>query len=418
MANTNRPTSKNALSDKDFLLDKEFLLDKDFFDTMDDAAFEKLLRDTVATVQPPSDFSERVMSAIRSESVPTPAPAPKLIRFPLRRIFVGTGVCAAAVLLFAVATVLPGDNTGAVLSRPLQTAAEPIWQTPTAQPLPLPADTADITDPATAAPATPLKVATETPAQSEHPASQAHNTLTTSQAGNISTNNITTNRKTAPDNADKFDNTAISQPTETGSGELVLPRAAYGSQAEGTLATRMVATIEGNKIFAPNITQRNSTVGFQTVDDSNVYFWCVELKDGAEPQVAVVTEIEPGTEAYCPNTTPTCDHTTIVKSPDGMMSAQNAADDDKGIWIALKDGDVYKLTIEGGGNLLLWSNDSARLLFTNSEGQLFVGYPLEKRIYQITDLKVKDICLGSDNKTLLFIANKDGQDALYTCQLL
>lgn len=355
-------------------------LPPDFFAGMDDDRFEQLLRDSLVAVQPPSDFAGRVMDAIGQEAA---APRTKVFRFPLRHIFAGTGVCAAAILLFAVATAAPDDVTGISLNKPLQIAAQPIWQAPTVQ---QPTETPSAAQPEIAI-----------PTQAEPPAPATAKPVQPTQ--------------TAPIELD-----LPAEPTQ--SGELVLPRAAYGTQTEGMLSTRMLATVEGSTIYTPDLNSRGTSAAFQTFDGSNIYSWRVNMQDGSEPQIAVITELEPGTAPDCPAATRPCDSTTIVKSPDGMMTAQNATGADKGIWIALKDGDVYRLTIEGGGSLLLWSDDSARLLFTNAEGHLFAGYPLEKRIYQITDLQVKDICLGSDNKTLLFVATENGQDVLYTCQLL
>ncbi len=360
-------------------------LPPDFFATLDDDRFEQLLRDSLASVQPPSDFSGRVMHAIQQEAITPPA---KVVRFPLRRVFVGTGICAAAMLLFAAVSVLPDDVAGISLNKPLQTAAEPFWQAPTVQ---QPVD--DTT------PATPAEITTPAPTQTE-PIVRADRPTRPVEA--------------APPTEVEQDLTDM--PTQ--SGELILPRAAYGTRTEGTLSTRMLASVEGSAIHTPDISSKNSSAAFQTVDGDNVYSWRVDLASGSEPQVVIVTELEDGVTPDCPATTAPCDSTTLVESPDGMMWAQNATGEDKGIWIALKEGEVYQLTEEGGGSLLLWSADSARLLFTNAEGQLFVGYPLEKRIYQITGLSVKDICLGSDNRTLLFVATENGQDALYTCQLL
>ena len=356
-------------------------LPPDFFAGMDDDRFEQLLRDSLVAVQPPSDFAGRVMDAIGQEAAA--APRTQVFRFPLRRIFAGTGVCAAAILLFAVAAVTPDDATSISLSKPLQTAAQPFWQAPT------------IKQPTEVPSAAPPEI--EIPTQVKQPATAAAKPVQPTQP--------------APAELDLPD-----EPTQ--SGELIMPRAAYGTQTEGMLSTRMLASVEGSTIHTPDLNSRGTSAAFQTFDGSNIYSWRVDMQDGFEPQVAIVTELKPGTVPDCPAATRPCDSTTIVESPDGMMTAQNAAGADKGIWIALKDGDVYRLTIEGGGNLLLWSDDSARLLFTNAEGHLFAGYPLEKRIYQITDLRVKDICLGSDNKTLLFVATENGQDVLYTCQLL
>ncbi len=115
-------------------------------------------------------------------------------------------------------------------------------------------------------------------------------------------------------------------------------------------------------------------------------------------------------------TTAKCQPTELVASPDGTIMAQNSHD---GIWISLSEGEVYNISDEEmGGNLLAWSPDASKLLFTNADGQLFMSYPLEKRIYQITDLSVKDVCWSADNQTIIFLATNQGQDALYIAELI
>lgn len=199
-------------------------------------------------------------------------------------------------------------------------------------------------------------------------------------------------------------------PLPVQSDKLVLPRTAYGTETEGTLAKRLLATVEGNRIYQPSFAGKN--VVFTTADDTNVYAWRVDLTNPSEPQLAAMTEWAalPNPDEALQSAAPQVEATTLVTSPDKTMIAQNSAD---GLWISLLDGDVFRLTQEGNGKLLAWSPDSAKVVFTNADGALFVGYPFEQRIYQLADGGVKDVCWHSNNKTLLYVADDGDNDALY-----
>lgn len=339
---------------------------------LDDDTFDALLSASLKPVLPPEDFSARVMAAVAAQPAPAAKPA-KVIHFGWRRFAAGLGTCAAAVALFVGVTAGGiGDDPAALLTaKPVQVAYN---VTPA-----ITAPTEKTVKPVQPTPGKPVK--TTTP----------------------DTTNTPTAVQQAPTEAPKAE-----LPVQ--SSELILPRTAYGTTTEGTLATRLLATVEGNKLYQPAFAGKNAV--FNTSDGTNVYAWRVELANPSEPQVSSMVAIQDVADAssMLQNTTPTVDATTVVESPDKTMLAQNSAD---GIWVSLLDGDVFKLTTESSGKLLVWSPDSSKLVFTNSNGALFVGYPLERRIYQLADGGVKDVCWHSNNKTLLYITDNDGADALY-----
>lgn len=349
---------------------------------LDDEKFDEWLSASLKPVSPPEDFSARVMAAIAAE--PAPAMPAKVVRFPLRRVSAGLGACAAALLLFAGVSLSAGGDapTLDLTNKPVQLAAEPAITMPdTTTDQPFEITPVQPEDPLTG----------ETPAETLPPVRTADNT------------EPTVNEPT------------VTEPTpEVKDGELILPRTAYGTEASGSLSTRMVAAVEGNKLYQPSFAGKNAV--FNTADDVNVYSWRVDLANPSEPQVSMIAAQSDlaDASAMLQNTTRTIDATSLVTSPDKTMLAQNSAD---GIWISLLDGDVFQLTQEGNGNLLAWSPDSSKLVFTNANGALFVGYPLERRIYQLAEGNVKDICWNSDNKTLIYIATEGDQDALYIVEL-
>lgn len=377
-----------------------------------DKEFDKLLQSTLSAIQPPEDFSDRVMAAVAKESAnaakkeiePKPATA-KVIRFPMRRVAASLGACAAALLLFVSVSSLPAaqnePSAQSLLDKPLQVAEQPFLSQPVAE---SPTDNAtDTAEPVNTA-NTPQTNNASKQTASVQAASQGNSTQENSNQANTNSN-TNTNVNSNQQNTSQVDN-----------GQLLLPRAAYGTESQGTLSTRLLATIENSRIYQPNVNSRSTTASFYTEDADNVYSWRVTLTDPSQPEISLIADRnEQDVSTLLTSAATICDSTTIVTSPDKTIMAQNSTD---GIWISLKEGDVYQLTAEGGGKLLVWSSDSSKLIFTNSDGALFVGYPLEKRIYQITDMNVKDVCMSADNKTVLFVTSNDTQDFLYIVEVL
>lgn len=342
----------------------------------DDAAFEELLKASLKPVEPPCDFSSRVMNAIAEEQA-AKAPA-KVIRFPFRRFALGAASCAAALLLFVAVAAPSADQPAISTAKPLQIAEQPLFIAPE-------------------------------PAKTEQPL-QTPETTTPTETNTTVPATVTEPETTEPETTEPAPLPDPEPPAEVQDGELILPRTAYGTEMKDSLATRLVAEVENSHIYQPGFTDKNAV--FYTADDVNVYSWRVDLANAGEPQASVQAAKSelPGVTQLLSATTAPVDNTTLVTSPDNTMLAQNSAD---GVWISLLDGDVFRLTTESGGKILAWSPDSSKLLFTNEAGNLFLGYPLEQRIYQIFDQNVKDVCWNADNKTLLYVAGNNTQDALY-----
>ncbi len=336
----------------------------------DDDAFDALLQASLAPVDPPCDLSDRVMRAVAQE--PAPELPAKVLRFPFRRFALGAAASAAALLLFVAVAAPPADQPGVLTTKPLQLAAEPLL---------------NMTFPVQPAETTPAPAEQTAPAQAAEPAQ--------------------------PDNEPANDAPAAPAEPQAVSheGELILPRAAFGTETEGSIEARLVAEVAGSRIYQPGFADDYAV--FYTADDVNVYSWRANLKNPSEPQTSVQMAQNELTDMAALSSTvyQPVNANTVVTSPDQTMLAQNSRD---GLWVSLLDGDVFHLTDEGGGNILAWAPDSSRLLFTNAEGQLFLGYPLEQRIYKITSQSVKDVCWSSDNKTLLYVVAGENEDALYT----
>ncbi len=387
-----------------------------------DEDFELLLQQSLSAIQPPADFSNRVMAAVHQEAakakvVPlAPATSAKKRRFG-PSFWPGLGTIAASLALFLwTALALPGDNANAPGVLPsiggnrIQVAELNLLAKPQ-----LP----DTTAPKQAADAQQTVEQTANANQTEEPAQlprEAEQPGAAQTPGNADQPNPAVQPTNAV-NPDEQNTPTAPEDNESGAGELILPRAAFGTEAQGTLAVRLLAEVPESRIYTPAINRRGSMASFYTADEENVYSWRVSLSTADSPEIALVTSRSSidDMDSLLVKTTAPCDATTLVPSPDNTIIAQNSPD---GLWISLAEGEVYSLSEEAGGSLLAWSPDSSKLLFTNSQGQLFMGYPLEKRIYQITDLSVEDVCWSTDNQTIIFLATNNGQNALYIADLI
>lgn len=382
-----------------------------------DEEFELLLRQSLTAIQPPADFSSRVMAAVAQEkkqkaAAPQVVPFPKADPRPARRFgpsfWPGLGTIAASLVLFWAVFGLPADSDEPQ-ARPfvpgLQTAEivrqEPALQRP------------DINQSQQAPEQTPATTPATEPTEPVQPVQTEPTTVEP---------RVVQQPEVQPE---QTSSAATEQPEiepadEAGNGELILPQAAYGTDAQGTLSVRLLAEVPESEIYSPTINSRGTAASFYTADAENVYSWRVSLAEANSPEVALVTSrsaMEPAElSSLLSPTTAKCQPTELVASPDGTIMAQNSRN---GIWISLAEGEVYNISDEEkGGSLLAWSPDASKLLFTNAQGQLFMSYPLEKRIYQITDLSVKDVCWSADNQTIIFLATNQGQDALYIAELI
>ena len=341
---------------------------------LDDAEFDELLSVGLEPVSPPDDFTERVMAAIAAEEAP--AAKPKLIRFPFRRFAAGLGTCAAALaLFFGISSATDNAGPSGILSdKPLQLAMNPT------------------VTPQAAEDSLPAPAAAQTP------------------AGDLALPAASTAEPAPADSPNAAPEEQAVTPPQVMDGEFILPRTAYGTETGAAISARMLASVEGTRLYLPGFAGKNAV--FYTEDDSYVYSWRVDLASPSEPQVSMIaakSDLADASVMLQHNAAP-IESTSLITSPDKAMLAQNSVD---GIWISLLEGDVFRLTEEGNGKLLLWSPDSSKLVFTNDEGALFVGYPLERRIYQLAAGTVTDACWSDDGKTLLYITNDGRQDALY-----
>lgn len=391
--------------DLDFMLD-DMLDDMLDIENMDDMAFESFLAENLSSVEAPLDLHSRIMSEVAQEMA-EPAKKAAIFAFPNRRFVTGLGTCAAAVaLVFGVGLI--GDDVEQVLN-------------PTAPEIVIDAPEVDIPEVDVDAPEVGVEdvvdeaevndeVEVVAPVVTDDVVAPVEPTVDEVIENDVVDGNI-------------VDDTAVNDVVDATeqTGDFVMPTAAYGTEATGAVAVRMVAAVDDADAYAPIINDKGSKVLFYTEEDDNLYQWQCDLTTISEPSAMLVAEdvSEELCDEVLVNTTTVNTMNTIVFSPDSTWIAINSRGDQQGVWLSANSGkDLWQLCVEGGGDLLAWAPNSSKFLFTDADGKLYAAYPVEQRIFLVSDLEVTDIVWGSDSTTAVFVANSDGDyNAVYTVEI-
>lgn len=348
-------------------------------------ALEAGLQGVFAPIEPPADFSARVMASLPVREAAFGAPQTKVLRFPRRAAFAGLGTVAAAfALILGISTM--GNNV----------------------------------------PVTPIEVVENPPAVTEPAITDSDN--------NIPVSNNTQIAETLPAAADskKPNNTAVNnvgtkpeaivpeKPTP-GEGLSLLPQASFGTEAVGSLHIRLLANYDKSDIYGIHASGK-SEIGFYTYENQELALWKASVEKAAEPECLSVFTVTDGSQTteVLRNACATYAVNTVIFSPDKSLQASNVRGENPGLWVsgALID-EPYLLSEDGGGSLLAWSPNGSKLMFTDEAGSLYVGYPLEKQVFKVYDAVVTDVLWFNDNQTIAFLAKESGKtyNSLFTAEL-
>ena len=240
------------------------------------------------------------------------------------------------------------------------------------------------------------------------------NSGNTNNSGNSGNSN---NNSQNGGNSNSGSNNGSGGSSNDNTSTVVLPKPSYGTETTGTLNQRLLAAYDKESVYMPSVSLDNKTVSYYTKINDKFYLWKCNLETAAEPVCeGAVTD----TNFKLKNTTPVYSVNTTVFSPDMTMLSMNARGDNAGVWVSnlLSNGTLSRITTEGGGDLLAWAPNSSKFVYTNSEGDLYVAYPIEKRIVLLFEGNVKDVAWSSDNKTLVLTNQEENEQlSLYTIQV-
>lgn len=215
----------------------------------------------------------------------------------------------------------------------------------------------------------------------------------------------------------------IKEQTVSGSGEVMLPKVAAGKEKSGIYSLLLLAASEDGDVLNPVVIngdtveyfirsaygtskwQSNPSAGDEPVllDDS--------AKLGAAQSVNTVTKAEWLTDsAY-----------TEAISPLGDMTLLNSMSRDGGLWkmVTSQDTEPKLLHQASGGNILSWSPDGTKAIYTDRDGNLYVVYPTEEVVMLVFEGKVTSVSWGGDSRMIAFSATTvdSNYSAVYSAML-
>lgn len=211
--------------------------------------------------------------------------------------------------------------------------------------------------------------------------------------------------------------TVATKPSSQTTTTIKLPTASYGTSTTGDMSQRLVAAYDNDSIYMPSVAEDGQTVVYYTKQNGTTYKWQSKIQSAEQPvcQGAVTDK-----NFTLKNTTATYSVNTSIFSPDMSMLSMNARGVNSGVWLSSLASQYHldKISEEGGGNILSWAENSSKFVFTDESGNLYVTYPMEKRVEKAFEGNVVDVAWGADNKTLVFTAKGEGEQmSLYTIQV-
>lgn len=211
--------------------------------------------------------------------------------------------------------------------------------------------------------------------------------------------------------------------TVSGSGEVVLPQVAAGKEKAGIFSLLMLAACEDADVLNPRVLDGNTVEYFIRSEDGTSK-WQSKIstteapslveertKLGAAQGLNTVTKAEWLTDSSY----------TEAVSPLGDMTLLNSMSEDGGLWkIVNSEENAPKLLHQAsGGNILSWSPDGTKAVYTDRDGKLYAVYPTEEVVMLVFDGKVSSVSWGRDSKMIAFSATTSSSiySAVYSADL-
>lgn len=203
---------------------------------------------------------------------------------------------------------------------------------------------------------------------------------------------------------------------EEQSGQVELPKVAYGAHSQTAFIVNRIAISEEADVLAPKA-QASGSVQYYTNYLGEYQLWQFTSNSGEEPQL-LSAQAELPEESSATTEYNECFGGNVVFSPDKTLLVGSFGGDNKGFWLSDSSSadKPEKLYSAGGGKLIIWAADSGKVAFTDQDGNLFVAFPAEKLAVGLFEGKVVSVSWSENNKELFFTAKKAAEDnyALYS----
>lgn len=364
-----------------------------------------LLQEEAALVDVPEDFSSRVMAALpdapwkakdkeeeRASSVVVPFP--QKAKNGKRFTRWGTAVAAAVLVAAVGVSQLSGEVEGPSVPGGISVVDNqktPVDEPPVVEP---PANT------------------TQEPGPS---VTGQPNENTVSPSGNDGQQPRKVENTASP-------NTTVTKPV-AGSGEVVLPQVAAGKEKTGIFSLLLLAASEDADALNPIVVDGN-TVEYFVRSAYGTSKWQSKVSTSESP-VLLEDKVKLGAAQGVNNVAKaewlTDTAYTEAVSPLGDITLLNTSDKDGGLWkITNSEDKEPKLLYQAsGGNILSWSPDGTKAVYTDSNGNLYVVYPTEEVVMLVFEGNVSSVAWGADSKMIAFSATGSGSaySAVYSANL-
>lgn len=222
-----------------------------------------------------------------------------------------------------------------------------------------------------------------------------------------------TSANTRPDTSQDPADTPKSTQTNTEdphSGSVDLPQVAYNSVSSGAFKMVLLADHAGLSVLNPQVA--DDTVFYYVKSESGYQKWQQKLDPDSLPTlVEDNAKFEKVAALSTSNGIYWLDgkNYVLAYSTDGAMIAANIEDEGLGVSYNTPDAGGVIVSEEGGGNLLQWSPNSAKIAYTDAQGNLRVYYIAEKKDVLVFSGAVSAVDWSWDSK-MIVIAGRGADD--------
>jgi len=369
-------------------------------------AFDAFLHENMAMVEPPVDFSARVMAALPAEEKTA-----KIIPFTKRFSWASKlgSLVAALALVVGIALANPFAGVVQIAGTEPGESSDPsvnVGNAEGAQPSVSSPDDTAVTDPQES------EKNQEVDTTVQKPAVQVAATEPTDPEQPTEVEPVTQEP---------------SQPTE--SGDISLPKAAYGAVGVGRFEMRLIAAHEGLDVLSPLANEKTKIINYYIQIDGKTQLWQVNFSENVEPAFVAAFDSMEDAKANMVEEDSLKQASTMISqegasafSPDGsMLAAIVNGDEEPGLWLAgiSNSQEPWRMFEKQCGSVLSWAPNSGKLVFTDSQGCLYVAYPAENMVFPIATGTVSQVIWVDRGNTIIFLMCPEGSQnyGLYVAQL-
>jgi hypothetical protein len=225
------------------------------------------------------------------------------------------------------------------------------------------------------------------------------------------TDNNGTDEPTNDNTTDNNDDTPSVENPQTYAGGILLPQVAHSTESHGSYSLYTLASHEDYDAVLPRVS--GNVVTYYLIAGDYYLEWEADLARKGEPVYIGETESLPdvATIAGFSDKSAEYGYTYISAiSPDNTKQALNLDGGDEGFWLVDRttaDSEPVLIDGDGGGKIVSWAPDGAKVLYTTYNGALHVYYPDQDMILDLFDGEVESVCWAADSKNIVFAAEDE-----------